>query len=322
MGILDVDLLSFEQGSKRNRQAVVEGVMKSLQSGFVYVGHDLAEDLLDEAYGMLQEFFELPQKNKERYTRSGSHGATGYTALMTETAAISDIPDYKEMLNWNTPAPLGHPLRERHPFRYGHPVLPEGDIRGITKLLMTFHESVLDVQKRVLRIIGAGLGVHSDYFDTMLENGATLNRAIHYPAMDMAPDSNYVWAGEHADINLITMLPRATAPGLQVKMDDGSWIDAIPPSGHAILNTGIMLEHLTNGMIPSGVHRVVAEPGQQGDRYSVVQFAHPTPWTMLSPIPTCITEDYPLKFPTISADDALAKVLWEINLIEDGRRIK
>ena len=61
--------------------------------------------------------------------------------------------------------------------------------------------------------------------------------------------------------------------------------------------------------------------GQQGDRYSVVQFAHPTPWTMLAPIGTCVSAETPLRYPTISSADALDKVLWEINLVEDGRRV-
>ena len=45
--------------------------------------------------------------------------------------------------------------------------------------------------------------------------------------------------------------------------------------GRVIINTGIMLERLTNGQIPIGWHRVVAAPGYEGERYSVVQFCHP-----------------------------------------------
>ena len=37
--ILDVDLLSFEDGTASERAAVVDGVMSSLQSGFVYTAH-------------------------------------------------------------------------------------------------------------------------------------------------------------------------------------------------------------------------------------------------------------------------------------------
>ena len=83
----------------------------------------------------------------------------------------------------------------------------------------------------------------------------------------------------------------------------------------------MMLEHLTNGLIPAGIHRVVAAEDQSGDRHSVVQFAHPTPWMILSPLPTCITPDSPLRYPSVAASEALAKVVWEINLVEDGHRV-
>lgn len=325
MEILDVDLIAFEQGDAAARKAVVDGVTQSLRTGFVYVEHDLSVDMIDEVYGQLEAFFTLPQENKDSYIVPGSHGQTGYTGLLVETAASADVPDWKEMLNWGAPLGEGHPLRAKYPHRYGPPTLPENDLPGVHQLLLDFHHTIADLQTRVLRIIAAGLGIDERYFDEMLVDGATLTRAIHYPAMDAAPSTSapgeqHVWAGEHADINLITALPRATAAGLQVKVD-GEWVDASPPADRAIINTGLMLERLTNGVIPPGVHRVVSSPGQQGDRYSVVQFAHPTPWTMLEPIGTCVTAETPLRFPTISAADALDKVLWEINLVEDGRRV-
>ena len=129
---------------------------------------------------------------------------------------------------------------------------------------MLFHERIYDLQRRFLRIIAVGLGAHEDLFESMLPNGSTLTRAIRYPPMPEAPTgSEHVWAGEHADINLITALPRATAPGLQVKTDDG-WVDAVAPEGRVIINTGMMLEVLSNGVIPPGVHRVVVRPRVHG----------------------------------------------------------
>ena len=320
MEILDVDLLAFETGDASARKSVIDGVTRSLATGFVYVEHDLSVDMIDEAYGNLEAFFTLPQENKDRYVVPGSNGQSGYTGLLVETAASADVPDWKEMLNWGAPLGEGHPLRDKYPHRYGPPTLPEADITGMEQRLLDFHRTIADLQSRVLRIIAAGLGLDPRFFDEMLVDGATLTRAIHYPAMESAPGEQHVWAGEHADINLITALPRATAAGLQVKID-GDWVDAAPPDGRAIINTGLMLERLTNGAIPPGIHRVVSGEGQQGDRYSVVQFAHPTPWTMLQPVSTCVTEDRPLRYPTISAADALDKVLWEINLVEDGRRV-
>jgi isopenicillin N synthase-like dioxygenase len=314
--VLDVDLLAFETGAANARSAVVDGVMRSLGSGFVFVGHDIPLDLLDTAYGLLAAFFSLPAERKERWRAPESHGQTGYTGLLVETAAVSDVPDWKEMLNWGAPLPPHHPLRVRYPHRYIDPVLPEDDVPGIRKALDDLHARVLDVQARFLRVVATGVGVDAAYFDDLLRDGTHLTRAIHYPSMTAAPTSAHVWADAHTDINLVTGLPRATTRGLQLLGHDG-WVDVVPPEGHMIVNSGMMLERLTNGRIPAGLHRVVATDDDVGDRYSVVQFCHPAPWFQLAPVPSCVDDAHPLRYGTIEAGALLDRVLYEIGLITD-----
>ncbi len=318
--ILDVDLLAFERSDHFRRKAVVDGVRRSLQTGFVYTSHDLSETLLDDAYGMLRDFYTRSGEEKQRFSAPGTHGQTGYTGVLVETAASSDVPDWKEMLNWGREIPAGHPLRRNFPQSYPEQVLPEALVPGISDVLYRFHDTIFDLQRRFLRVIAEGIGCHETFFDEMLTDGPTLTRSIRYPAMEEAPGGAHVWAGAHGDINLITALPRSTAPGLQVLVD-GAWVDAVAPPGQVIVNTGMMLERLTNGVIPTGQHRVVAAPGYTGERYSVVQFCHPTPWTLLQPIPSCCTAEHPQRFSGVTAADALTKVLYEINLLEDARRV-
>ncbi len=319
--ILDVDLIAYEKGGASARAAVVDGVMRSLETGFVYTSHDLGEDMLDEAYAMLAQFFSMPTEDKLRAMAPGTHGQTGYTGLLVETAASSDVADWKEMLNWGRNIAEGHPLKRKYPHRYPHQVLPEEQVPGISKVLNNFHDRLLDLQRRFLRIIAVGIGCHETFFDQMTTDGTTITRAIHYPAMELAPGAGHEWASAHGDINLITALPRATKKGLMVETSDG-WVDAIPPTGQAIINTGIMLEHITNGRISQGIHKVVADPDDPGERYSVVQFCHPTPWTILSPVSSCVNEGIPQRFAGVSAGDRLDQVLYEINLIEDARRLE
>ena len=318
--ILDVDLLAFEHGSDASKRATVDGVRRSLATGFVYTSTDISEDLLDTAYGMLVEFFSMDQATKTRFVAEGAHGQTGYTGLLVETAASSDKPDWKEMLNWASPIPSGHPLKRNFPGSYPDQLLPDEVVPGISQVLYAFHEAIADIQKRFLRIIAVGIGCHETFFDDMVTDGPTLTRAIRYPSMKDAPRGGHIWAGAHGDINLITALPRATAPGLQVEVE-GEWVDALPPDGKMIINTGIMLERLTNGVLPIGWHRVIASPDFDAERYSVVQFCHPRPWTILAPVVTCCTPENPQKYSTITAADALDEVLYQINLIEDARRI-
>jgi isopenicillin N synthase-like dioxygenase len=317
MEILDVALLRFEKGDSNARRAAVDGVMRSLATGFVYLEHDLPNELLDLCYAKLQAFFALTPETKNESRVEGSRGQRGYTGVLIETAAGARHPDWKETLNWGDTAPAGHPLGRQFPDRYGDPIFPETDLPGIGDALMRFHRQLLALQRRFLRIVAVGLGAHESFFDAMTEHGATLTRAAHYPPMAASPDEAHVWAAEHGDINLVTALPRATAPGLQVRTTDG-WIDAEPPEARAIMNTGMMLEHFSNGVLPTGIHRVVANREESGDRIAVVQFCHPTPNTILAPLGSCIGPDNPQRFGSISAAARLDEVLWEINLADDG----
>jgi isopenicillin N synthase-like dioxygenase len=312
--ILDVDLAAFGRMDAAARRAVVDGVRRSLGTGFVFTSHDIPEDELDAAYDLLARFFSLPADVKARWSAPETHGQTGYTGPLVETAAGADQPDWKEMLNWGAPVPAHHPLRTRYPHRYVDPVLPDGDVPGIAAALLAFHARILDLQVRVLRVIAEGLGCAPTFFDDLLVDGSHLTRAIHYPPMPDAPAGGMVWADAHADINLITALPRASGPGLQLLTPEG-WADVIPPPGYVVLNSGLMLERLTNGRIPAGVHRVVAPEGSRSDRYSVVQFCHPAPWFQLGPIPSCVDADHPVRYGTIEAGALLDRVLYEINLI-------
>ena len=315
--ILEVDLVRYERGGGAERNAVVDGVMSSLATGFVYLRSDLAEDLLDEAYGMLGRFFAEPEATKRRFHAPGASGQTGYTGVLVETAAGRERADWKEMLNWSAPPAPDHPLRRRYPHLYPEPLLPEAAVPGITAVLERFHRSVLDLQRRFLRVIAVGLGAAETFFDEMTADAPTLSRAVRYPPMEQAPPGGHVWAGAHADINLITALPRATAPGLEVRLD-GEWVAARPPAGRVILNGGLMLERLSNGRIPAAWHRVVAPPESGDERLSVVQFCHPRPWTLLAPLACCVTPERPQRWAGVMAADALEEVLHGIRMLESG----
>ena len=312
--ILDVDLLAFERGDGAARAAVVDGVRRSLATGFVYTSSDLPVDLLDTAYGLLQRFFALDPASKARFHEPLSHGQSGYTGLLVETAAGHDQADWKEMLNWSVPLPGGHPLRRRYPVLYPEPVLPEAAVPGITAVLERFHAALADLQRRFLRVIALGMGCAETFFEEMVHEAPTLTRAIRYPPMAAAPGAGHLWAAPHADINLITALPRATAAGLEVEVN-GRWQAAAPPEGRVILNTGLMLERLSNGTIPAGWHRVVAPAGASGERHSVVQFCHARPSTILAPVPSCCSAAHPQRWAGVRAAEALEEVLYRINLM-------
>ncbi len=211
--ILDVDLLAFESSTGERRRAVVDGVRRSLETGFVYTSHDLSDDLLDTAYGMLREFFELDEATKQQFTAAGRarpdrlHRPAGRDRRGERQARLEGDA---QLVGADR---VGHPLKTKFPTAYPDQLLPESAVPGITEVLYRFHESIADLQRRFLRVIAEGIGCHETFFDDMVADGPTLTRAIRYPAMSELGEDGHEWAGQHGDINLITALPRATAPG-------------------------------------------------------------------------------------------------------------
>jgi len=62
--------------------------------------------------------------------------------------------------------------------------------------------------------------------------------------------------GEHTDYGYLTLLLQDNSGGLQVKLANGSWIDAPPIHGSLVVNLGDALEHNTGCLIKATPHRV------------------------------------------------------------------
>lgn len=109
-------------------------------------------------------------------------------------------------------------------------------------------------------------------------------RLIHYPPLTGSEPAGAVRAAEHADINLITFLPSATAKGLQVMTTEGVWIDVECTPGDLIINAGDMLQMCTNGFIKSTLHRVANPAPDEPNiaRMSMPFFVHPRDEVVLS----------------------------------------
>ena len=118
----------------------------------------------------------------------------------------------------------------------------------------------------------------------MIEGSAsTLLRILHYPSLGGGEPAGAIRAAAHEDINLLTILPAASAPGLQVLDRNGRWLDVSCDFGNLIVNVGDMLQEVTGGWLPSTTHRVVNPAGSgEGARMSLPLFLHPRSAVVLS----------------------------------------
>ncbi|MFD5969040.1 isopenicillin N synthase family dioxygenase [Streptomyces sp. NPDC058783] len=289
----------------------------ALHDGFFLVRNTVPESLLDEAYDFLHAFFALDADAKQSCRVPGTNGQSGYIPPLVEHAEKGAVPDWKELFHWGRPLPAHHPLRQRFPDRYPDPYFPDHLVPGIGSALRELHGRMLRFQHDVVRTLAEALGAHPDYFTDLLEDGPVVNRATWYPPMAQAPTDRHVWAVEHQDFDLITTLPRATSAGLEVLVD-GEWLSVEAPPGHAVVNVGMVLDRLTNGLARAAVHRVVAPPGQREGRLSIVQFCHPAPWTTLTPLRVPGAEEGPQRFATLTADELFQRTMYRIRRLDSA----
>jgi len=125
-----------------------------------------------------------------------------------------------------------------------------------------------------------------------------------------------VRAGQHEDINLITLLIGASADGLEVLNKKNEWVAVTALPDHIVVNVGDMLQRLTNGKLKSTTHRVVNPPREKwaSSRFSIPFFLHPRSEMRLDCLPSCVSAGEKPHWEPISAGTFLDERLAEIGL--------
>jgi isopenicillin N synthase-like dioxygenase len=306
-----LSLKSYTQGEKMDQLRFIENLFHGIKDyGFVILkDHDVEPALLDNAYEVLESFFKLPADVKMKYAQAHG-GQRGYTPFGTEHAKDSPVMDLKEFWHVGRDLAPGHPLQKY----YSDNVWPT-EIPEFKPVFSGLYARLEEAGKAMLQALTFPLDVPNHYFDQMVQDGNSILRLLHYPPIPQGTDPRCLRAAPHEDINLITILPAATASGLQLKDRDGTWLDIVSEPNTLIVDAGDMLARATNDVIPSTTHQVINTPeATHSSRYSMPFFMHPHPEAILSCIPSC--KGSGAKYPDISAHDFLMQRLREIGLVK------
>ncbi|MCB9730250.1 MAG: isopenicillin N synthase family oxygenase [Deltaproteobacteria bacterium] len=309
-----VDLRDFTEGDEEARQRFVRGLGDAfVEFGFAAVeNHGVDPLAVADTYETIRRFFALPAQTKTRYEIPGGAGQRGYASFGREHAKNHSVADLKEFWHVGPELAPQHPLRQRMPPN----VWPE-EVPEFREASLRLCQSLDRTAAQLLRALASYLEADEEAFAHMIDGGNSILRLIRYPGPDeVEPEPGAVWAAAHEDINLITLLVEATDPGLELLRRDGTWMPIRPIPGQLIADAGDMLQHLTNGRIPSTTHRVLAPPDARGPRYSMPYFLHPHPDCMLEPLPSCVGPDRPRQWDGITAERYLNRRLAEIGLLE------
>jgi len=251
--------------------------------GFVAVtGHGVPEALLDETYAAAAAFFDQPGPAKARWEFPDTGRQRGYTGFGIEHARDTAVADLKEF--WQ----LGRDLGAEHPLHADgtllRNVVPAEHDRFhalTTDLFAALDGFAMDLLDAIARY----LGLDADTLVQATRVGNSVLRVIHYPPLDAAAPPGAVRSAAHEDINLLTVLPASTQPGLQLlDKETGAWLSITTPPNVMICDTGDIMARLTGGRLKSTTHRVVNPPSADNvARYSMPYFCHPRPDFVIDP---------------------------------------
>jgi len=307
-----VDLRDWEDGGAA-RQRFVRTVGESLADiGFFAVkNHGIPDELTKTAYDVAREFFHLPNAVKARYHAPAKKGQRGYTGFGTEHAKDSQAPDLKEFWQVGRPdVPDDHPVHAL----FGPNFWPT-EVPAFGPTLVELYRRLDRLGAVLLEAAAAHLDEPAHRFREMATDSDTIVRVLYYPpvAPDVPPGA--IRSAAHEDINLITLLSGATSEGLELLRRDGTWMPVHTGFDTIVVDSGDMLQNVTNGLYKSTTHRVVNPADASSERYSMPCFVHARAACDLAPLPSCIARTGgTAKYPAITAGEYLAQRLREIGL--------
>ncbi len=298
-------------GDARARFTATVGAALADTGFFALAHHGIPEALTRRAYEAARAFFHLPADVKARYHRAGARGQRGYTGFGTEHARDSQAPDLKEF--WQvgrTGVPDEHPVHR--PF--GPNLWPDEVVEDFRPALSELYQALDALGTICLEACARHLGEPAGAFADMTTDSDTIVRVIYYPPTVDAPPGA-VRSAAHEDINLITLLSGATAEGLELLRRDGTWMPVHVSFDHIVVDSGDMLQNVTNGLFKSTTHRVVNPADASSERFSMPCFIHPRREVDLTPMASAVarTGGAP-RFPSLTAGEYLDQRLREIGL--------
>jgi isopenicillin N synthase-like dioxygenase len=311
--IPSVNFDDYRQGGAARERFVAQVGTALRDVGFFSVhGHGLPDSLFEDAYAEARKFFALPADAKAPFDSKPYNGQRGHTHFGREHAKDATAPDLKEFYQvGRTNVADDHKVHGA----YGPNVWPKAEVPGFQGAMTALYEGLDGLGGALLEACATFIGEPEGLFRDMATESDTILRIIHYPPIQAGTDAQAVRAAAHEDINFITLLPGATADGLELLGRDGSWLPIRADFRDIVVDSGDMLQAISNGLFRSTTHRVVNPDNHARERYSMPVFIHPRSEIDLTPLQSCVAKTGgKALFPRQTAGEYLARRLREIGL--------
>ncbi|MCI4589591.1 isopenicillin N synthase family oxygenase [Sphingobium sp. BYY-5] len=277
-----INFAPFLTGDARARRVVAGEIAQACeQIGFFYLtGHGVPQTVVDAILAAAADFFSRPAEE-----RAGAYATPewyrGYLP-MPERQPLSRntrmFEQYRLQHEWPAdPGDMEHARIFDHANRW-----PEGmdAFRAANEAYLT---AMLGLGRELLRAFALGLGLEENRFDSCFVQPPSQLSLNYYPVLPDSADTDVSNMISHTDEGPFTILAQGRIGGLEVKRQDGTWIQAPPIPGAFTINVGDMMMWWSNGRFISNYHRV--RNRTDVERFSVPYFANPDRTVTVAPLP-------------------------------------
>jgi len=273
--------------------------------GFAYIfNHGFPQSLVDEVFHMAEIFHHLPLEEKLKIKQNKFF--RGYMPL---DASIFNVSTLGRAIKANQSAAFIQAFEPdvNHP-DYLHTNLcgpnqwPDS-IPYFKDVMTTYHAKMTELAQKMVQVFSVAFGLEANDLDDYFIKPTTFLRLQYYPEQPcLIPEDQYGIA-PHTDYGFLTILAQDHWGGLQVKNQNGEWIDAPPLRGSFVLNSGDMLKRMTNDNFISTPHRVINKSGHE--RYSIPFFLEPNMYASIAPLSIFCNEKCLAKYTSIQYHEHL-----------------
>ena len=274
--------------------------------GFYFiVNHGVPMELVRSAFAEAARFHALPLERKMRI-RIDRHNV-GYLPMKGDTLRTSVVqavtkPNLNEALFIARDLPADHPeVQADRRFRSANQW--PADLPGFRETIVGYCDTMERLVQKLVRLYARVLDLPAAYFDVPFRDMQYKLRMTHYPPQEVVAEDEFGIA-PHTDTSFLTVLAPNDVPGLSIRLQDGSWIDAPPIPEAFVVNGGQLLLRWTNDTLLATPHRAINRTG--GERYALAFFCDANIDWPIAAVPTTVGPDKPPKYPTTWYTDYMA----------------
>jgi isopenicillin N synthase-like dioxygenase len=310
-----LDISAARRGEPDAREAVARAIDRACrESGFFLIsGHGIDQAVIDAALGASEDFFALPQHEKER-VRAEARDVTlrGLRFSHAQAGARNGEVRPSDLCELFTMNRLGEPggaetadLGDAYEL-WSKPNVWPADPPGFRAAWLALYAELESLSLDLMRLFALALHLPETYFDGFVDEHVTNLCANYYmPLLDPPPGAYR--KGPHADAGTMTILYQDDEGGLEVIHRRGDWVPVPAVRGTFVVNIGRLMEIWTNDRWVATQHRLLVPPQERwaNHRISLPFFHHPNWSAIIECLPSCRADDDPPRHEPVHSGEYL-----------------